>query len=57
MSETSGAADVRPTLYEVFDEAGRTWLEGFVRLVNDGAYTEAVNAFRDDEAAIYGDGT
>lgn len=55
MSESSGTADVRPPLYEVFDDEGRAWLEELVRLVNDGAYTEAVNAVLADEAAIQRD--
>lgn len=55
MSENSGTADVRPPLYELFDDAGRAWLDELVRLVNDGGYTEAVNAFLADEAAVHGD--
>lgn len=55
MSEHPIATDSRPPLYEVFDDAGRAWLDELVRLVNDGAYTEAVDALLADEAAIHGD--
>ncbi len=48
----SGTADGRPSLYELFDDAGRAWLDELVRLFNDGAYTEAVDRFLADEAAF-----
>jgi hypothetical protein len=52
MPEHSGTADVRPSLYELFDDAGRAWLDELVRLLNDGAYTEAVDNFLAAEAAL-----
>jgi hypothetical protein len=44
--------DSRPTLWEAFDDAGRAFLEELVRLVDDGAYKEAVQAFLADEVAV-----
>ena len=44
----------RPPLWDVFDEAGRKWLEEVVQAFNDGGYSEMVSALLSDEAAAPG---
>lgn len=39
-------------LYEAFDDAGRAFLDEFVRIFNDGGYTEAVEVLLADEAEV-----
>lgn len=55
MSEHASPPDAGPRLYDLLDDAGREWLDELVRLFNDGAYGEAVDAFLADEAAVHGD--
>ena len=54
MSEHATPSDGEPRLYDLLDDAGREWLDEIVRLFNDGAYDEAVEAFVADEAAVHG---
>jgi hypothetical protein len=49
MSDPTGCSE-RPRLWDVFDDAGRKWLEEVVRAFNDGGYSEMVAAFLADEA-------
>lgn len=41
-------------LYDAFDDAGRTRLNDLVRLIDDGAYKEQVQALLADEARAAG---
>jgi len=43
----------RLTLWEVFDDAGRRWLEEVVQAFNDGGYGEMVAALLADKAAAH----
>lgn len=54
MSEHVTPSAAQPRLYDLVDDAGREWLDEIVRLFNDGAYTEAIDAFVADEAAVHG---
>ena len=54
MSEPPTRQVERLRLYDAFDEAGRARLDELVRLVDDGAYTEAVQALLADEAEASG---
>lgn len=46
--------DPRPRLSEIFDDAGRAWLDEVLRAVKDGGYTELRDAFLADEDAVHG---
>ena len=41
-------------LYDLFDEAGRSWLNEIVRVFDEGGYTEAVRVLLADEAEAPG---
>jgi len=53
MSDPTTHVD-RPPLYEVFDDAGKAWLDQVVQAFNEGGYQQAVNALLADEAAAPG---
>lgn len=54
MAEPSAEQVDRPVLHDVFDGAGRAWLDEIVRAFNDGGYAEAVDVLLADEAAAPG---
>lgn len=41
-----------PRFRDTLDDAGKAWLDELIAWFNAGGYTEAVNAFLADEAAI-----
>jgi len=41
-------------LYDAFDDAGRAWLDEFVRVFNEGGYAEAARVLAAQEAEAPG---